>query len=48
MTLRELERLVKRGETQYVEFKHKAADPQKIMKEVVAFSNHAGGRLIIG
>lgn len=48
MTIQELERLVRRGEGTYLEFKHKAADPQKIMKEVVAFSNYQGGRLIIG
>ncbi|MGB0522722.1 MAG: helix-turn-helix domain-containing protein [Flammeovirgaceae bacterium] len=48
MTLKELERLVQRGENECLEFKHKAADPQKIMKEVVAFSNHKGGRLIVG
>lgn len=48
MTLKDLERLVQRGESAYLEFKHKAADPQKIMKEVVAFSNYKGGRLIIG
>lgn len=48
MTIKELERLVRRGEGAFLEFKHKAADPQKIMKEVVAFSNYQGGRLIIG
>lgn len=48
MTIRELERLVQRGENEYLEFKHKAADPQKIMKEVVAFSNYKGGRLFLG
>lgn len=48
MTLKDLERLVKGGENERLEFKHKAADPQKIMKEVVAFCNHRGGKLIIG
>ncbi|MFT5618060.1 MAG: putative HTH transcriptional regulator [Arenicella sp.] len=48
MLLRDLEKLVQRGEGERLEFKHKAADPQKIMKEVVAFANHKGGTLILG
>lgn len=48
MSVEELQMLVKRGEGLRTEFKHKAADPQKIMREVVAFSNCVGGRLIIG
>ncbi len=31
-----------------MEFKRKAADPVKIMREVVAFANKSGGRLLIG
>jgi predicted HTH transcriptional regulator len=48
MLLKDLEKLVQRGEGERLEFKHKAADPQKIMKEVVAFANHKGGILILG
>lgn len=43
-----LKQLVKQGEGQNIEFKKKAADPIKIMKEVVAFMNREGGFLIIG
>ncbi len=48
MLLKDLEKMVQRGEGERLEFKHKAADPQKIMKEVVAFANHKGGTLILG
>ena len=48
MQFRDLERLVQDGESERLELKHKAADPQKIMKEVVAFANCKGGRLILG
>lgn len=48
MTFRELKRLVSKGENQYVEFKRKAANPLKIMKEVSALANTEGGRLIVG
>ncbi len=40
--------LVKRGESDSLEFKRKARYPQKIMKEVVAFANTKGGILMIG
>ncbi len=48
MTIDALHRLVQEGEGQHLEFKHKAADPQKIMREIVAFSNCEGGILLIG
>lgn len=48
MELYELRRLVSRGEGLHTEFKHKAADPLKIMREVVALANTEGGLLIIG
>ena len=48
MTIEGLKRLVREGEGLHLEFKHKAADPQKIMREVVAFSNCKGGVLLIG
>ncbi|MEN7546742.1 ATP-binding protein [Rapidithrix thailandica] len=48
MDLRELQQLVARGEGMRLEFKRKAADPVKIMREVVAFANSEGGDLLIG
>lgn len=48
MDYKYLTQLVQQGEGHKIEFKKKAADPIKIMKEVVAFSNRDGGYLIIG
>lgn len=48
MTLDQLKTYVKRGEGHYLEFKKKANHPDKIMKEVVAFANTDGGKLLIG
>ncbi|WP_089682153.1 helix-turn-helix domain-containing protein [Catalinimonas alkaloidigena] len=48
MTFRELKKLVEQGEGARLEFKRKAAHPDKIMKEVVAFANTDGGTLVIG
>lgn len=48
MELRELKKLVAQGEGLTVEFKRKAAHPDKIMREVAAFANTAGGFLLIG
>lgn len=48
MTVHALYRLVQEGEGLFLEFKHKAADPQKILREIVAFSNTQGGTLLIG
>jgi hypothetical protein len=46
--IREINKLIRRGESQYVEFKRKANHPEKIVKEVVAFANAEGGHLFIG
>lgn len=43
-----LQRLTSRGEGQYLEFKKKANFPEKILKELVAFANTGGGKLILG
>jgi predicted HTH transcriptional regulator len=43
-----LRHLVKQGEGQQLEFKLKSNHPDKIMKEVVAFANSDGGKLLIG
>lgn len=48
MELRELKKLVARGEGLTIEFKRKAAHPDKIMREVAAFANTQGGFLLIG
>jgi hypothetical protein len=47
-TLQDLERLVRQGEGLHLEFKRKANHPDRIVREVVAFLNAAGGRLLIG
>ncbi len=46
--LKNLRQLVKQGEGQQLEFKLKSNHPDKIMKEVVAFANSDGGKLLIG
>ena len=43
-----LKRLVAGGEGQHLEFKRKAAHPDKIMREIVAFANAGGGVLLVG
>jgi predicted HTH transcriptional regulator len=48
MNLRELEALVSQGEGQNLEFKQKAAFPEKIVREMVAFANSDGGKLFVG
>jgi len=48
MHLRELQKLVAQGEGFRLEFKRKAAHPDKIMREVSAFANSGGGHLLIG
>lgn len=40
--------LVKQGEGTHIEFKLKAAHPEKIVRELVAFANTAGGTLLVG
>ncbi len=46
--LRELKELVRHGENKYVEFKLKSTHPEKIVREMVAFANTDGGKLIVG
>jgi predicted HTH transcriptional regulator len=46
--LRDLKRLVREGEGSQLEFKLKTTHPDKIMREVVAFANSSGGRLLLG
>ncbi len=48
MTLKDLQRLTQQGECTTLEFKKKANYPEKIVKELVAFANTEGGRLLLG
>jgi predicted HTH transcriptional regulator len=48
MELKDLYRLVKRGEGDRLEFKRKASHPEKIVREFVAFANTKGGDILIG
>lgn len=48
MTLQEIHRLAKQGEGLKIEFKKKAAFPEKIVREVIALANTEGGHLLIG
>lgn len=48
MSLRDLKNLIATGESSFLEFKHKVASPEKIAREMVAFANTKGGRILIG
>jgi len=43
-----LRKLVAQGEHQTLEFKKKAAHPEKIVRELIAFANASGGILLVG
>jgi predicted HTH transcriptional regulator len=46
--LRQLRALVAKGEGHHLEFKRKAAFPEKIIREMIAFANSKGGILLLG
>jgi predicted HTH transcriptional regulator len=48
MTLYELHEIIEGGESSTVEFKRKFTEPEKIAKEMIAFANTKGGRLLFG
>ena len=48
MSLGDLKRLVKTGESTFLEFKKTISSPEKIAREVCAFANTKGGMLLIG
>ncbi len=48
LDLKALKALVRQGEGTHLEFKLKAAHPEKIVREVVAFANTEGGLLLVG
>jgi predicted HTH transcriptional regulator len=48
MTLQDIKILASKGEGLRIEFKKKAAHPEKIVREVIALANTSGGYLFIG
>ncbi|MEQ9403287.1 MAG: ATP-binding protein [Cyclobacteriaceae bacterium] len=48
MDLQTAKIFISKGENGFVEFKKKANHPEKIIREVVAFSNSEGGHLFVG
>ncbi len=48
MNAQDLKNLIATGESSFLEFKHRVASPEKIAKEMVAFANTNGGRILIG
>ncbi len=48
MTLIELKRMAEFGEGPFIEFKLRVPRPEKIVREVVAFANTDGGKILIG
>lgn len=48
MNIKEFKELIAGGESSTVEFKRKISTPEKIAKEIVAFTNTKGGYLIVG
>jgi hypothetical protein len=48
LQVQQLKRLVARGEGTTLEFKRKASYPEKIVREMIAFANTAGGILLVG
>ncbi len=48
MTLYELHEIIEGGENSTVEFKRKFTEPEKIAKEMIAFANTKGGRILFG
>jgi predicted HTH transcriptional regulator len=48
MDVRLLKELVRQGEGYHLEFKLKSNHPERIVREMVAFANSGGGKLLIG
>jgi predicted HTH transcriptional regulator len=48
MDFRTLRELVRQGEGKQLEFKLKTNHPEKIVREIVAFANSDGGKLLVG
>ena len=47
-TIQDITKLAQKGEGLHVEFKKKAAHPEKIVKEIIAMANTDGGHLLLG
>tara|TARA_R110002096_G_scaffold237751_8_gene428668 strand:+ start:467 stop:1165 length:699 start_codon:yes stop_codon:yes gene_type:complete len=48
MTRDDLKNLIATGEGTFLEFKHKVSSPEKIAREMCAFANSKGGKILIG
>lgn len=48
MTKQDLKNLIATGEGDFLEFKQKIASPEKIAREIAAFANSNGGKILIG
>jgi predicted HTH transcriptional regulator len=48
MTSADIQRLARRGEGPTLEFKQRTPEPPRLAKEIIAFANTDGGRLLIG
>lgn len=48
MSLAELEKRVSHGEGQHLEFKKFLPEPEKLLREALAFANAAGGEILLG
>jgi len=48
LTPNDLKNLIETGESNFLEFKHSIASPEKIAKEIAAFANTKGGTILVG
>lgn len=48
LSKQDLKNLIATGESSFLEFKHKVASPEKLAKEIAAFANSNGGKILIG
>lgn len=48
LTRNDLKNLIQTGESNFLEFKHSVASPEKIAREIAAFANTKGGTILIG
>ena len=48
MSRQDLKNLIATGESSFLEFKQQVASPEKIAREIAAFANTKGGKLLIG
>lgn len=48
MSKQDLKNLISTGEGTFLEFKQKIASPEKIAREIAAFANSNGGKILIG